>query len=219
MQIPCPDGYFCPYGTYQPQKCSPGANCPTGSYYNMSFLPLGLLIVLDIAIAVTLLIWKLRQYLNKRRMSNERPKGLMRRAGTLIEMTRRNNQAYQSLDDEDHPPMAEARITSLQRSNTGFMAVMEPDFIYEEHFTKEDNPTSELQIFVQSLSRCMDTTKIGLSFEFENLEFKPRKADKPILSEVNGRIPRGAFCAVMGGSGAGKCAFKPLFSSTGTNVR
>ena len=170
----------------------------------MSFLPLALLIIVDLAMVVSLIFWKLKQYLTRRRLTNKPPKGILRRAGTLIEMTKRNKQAYQSLDDDDRP-MTEARITSLQRTPTGFMAAMEPDFVYDEGFAVDDKPSSELQLFVQSLSRCMDTTKFGLSFEFENLEFKPRKADKPILSQVTGRIPYGSFCAVMGGSGAGKC--------------
>ena len=214
LSLPCPEGFFCPFGTYQPNKCSVGARCPQGSYFNMSFVPLALLIILDVFMVIALIFWKLRQYLNKRRLSNRPPKGILRRAGTLIEMTKRNNQAYEFLDDDDHSlrhhPMAEARITSFKRTGTGFMAAMEPDFVYDEGFVEDDKPSSELQLFVHSLSKCMDTTKFGLSFEFENLEFKPRKADKPILSEVTGRIPYGTFCAVMGGSGAGKCRFSTV---------
>ena len=210
MILPCPEGYFCPYGTYTPQKCSPGAPCPVGTYYNMSFLPLAVLLTLDILIAVGLLVWKIKEFFARRKRSHRpSPKGILKRAGTIIEMARRNNGSYYSLEGSDHS-MAEGRISSLRRANT-FEAAMEPDFSPDEDFVSDDKPTSELQLFVQSLSRCMDTTKFGLSFDFENLEFKPRKADKPILSEVTGSIPYGSFCAVMGGSGAGKCklAWKP----------
>lgn len=171
----------------------------------MSFLPLALLILFDVAMVGILVFLKFRQWISKRRHSSKPAKGLLRRTGTFMEMTKRNNQAYEFLEENGHP-IAEARISSLQRSNTvGFMAAIEPDFLYDEALANDDKPSPELQMFVQSLSRCMDTTKFGLSFEFENLEFKPRKAVQPILSQVTGRIPYGSFCAVMGGSGAGKC--------------
>ncbi|KAK3167406.1 hypothetical protein OEA41_010533 [Lepraria neglecta] len=61
--------------------------------------------------------------------------------------------------------------------------------------------------FVQSLSRCTVATTFGLSFEFENLMFQPKKCSKPILSGVTGEIKSGTLWGVMGASGAGKSTF------------
>jgi ABC-type multidrug transport system fused ATPase/permease subunit len=186
--------------------------CSDGAYYNQTFLPLGLLIAFDIICLIFLCALKIRKRFAVNRAARKATppmnKGnLLKRAGTVVgDMAKvRKNHNYVTLDGEDIP--FESRIASVQRTQTGFMAAMEPDFMADENFARDEKPSSELQLFVQSLSKCMDTTKIGLNFEFYDLEFKPRKSKKYILSEVTGRIPRGSFCAVMGGSGAGKSTF------------
>ncbi|KAL6718956.1 hypothetical protein ACLMJK_003191 [Lecanora helva] len=70
-----------------------------------------------------------------------------------------------------------------------------------------DTADPDIQLFVQSLSKCTMASNFGLSFEFENLEFRPTKGSKPILSEVSGQIEGGTLCGVMGASGAGKSTF------------
>ena len=77
----------------------------------------------------------------------------------------------------------------------------------DEEFERDKKPSSDLQLFIRSMSRCIGDTNFGLSFEFENLEFHPNKASKPVLSEVTGKINRGSLSGVMGASGAGKSTF------------
>ena len=181
-----------------------GAYCPAGSNRNMTFLPLILLVVVDLVlIGITLAIkWRTRvKRVIYKRPSNVR--SFIARTSTLVDKNQRSKQ-YSSLDDNDDV-MLEARISSVQRSNTGFLAAMENDFVFDESASDDEKPSSQLQLFVQSLSKCIDGSSFGLSFDFADLQFHPRKASKPVLSEVTGRIESGSFSAVMGGSGAGKC--------------
>ena len=192
-------------GSFQSTPCSFGAYCPPGSDRNMTFLPLILLLVLDSILIITTFAIKYRTRV--KRSPYKRPRNarsFIARASTLMDKTQRNKQ-YTSIEDDD--VMLEARITSVQRSNTGFLAVMDNDFVYDEGASDEEKPSSQLQQFVQSLSKCIDGSSFGLSFDFTNLQFHPRKASKPVLSEVTGRIESGSFSAVMGGSGAGKCRY------------
>lgn len=56
------------------------------------------------------------------------------------------------------------------------------------------------------MSRTVETSSIGLSFDFENLSFST-KGGKKILSDITGTMPRGSCWGIMGGSGAGKSTF------------
>jgi len=60
--------------------------------------------------------------------------------------------------------------------------------------------------FIRSMTKTIETSSIGLSFDFENLSFKT-KGGKKILQEVTGTMPRGSCWGIMGGSGAGKSTF------------
>ena len=212
-QIQCPTGNFCPMGAFQPTPCTIGAHCPPGSDRNMTFLPLILLALLDSILVIVTFVIKYKTRV--KRIPYKRPKNarsFITRASTLIDKTQRNKQ-YSSLEDDDEV-MLEARISSVQRTNTGFLAVMDNDFVFDKSASDEEKPNSQLHLFVQSLSKCIDGSTFGLSFDFTNLQFHPQKASKPVLSEVTGRIESGSFSAVMGGSGAGKCKHKDsVFSS------
>ncbi|KAL8697189.1 MAG: hypothetical protein Q9201_007259 [Fulgogasparrea decipioides] len=108
---------------------------------------------------------------------------------------------YRALRD-DHVVL-EPRITHVQRSDSAFGGNLTP--IDSQH--DDDALVSDLDLFIQSMSKCIGTEKFGLSFEFTDLEFQPKKAAKPILSEVTGKIDRGSLWGVMGASGAGKSTF------------
>ncbi|KAI4179629.1 MAG: hypothetical protein L6R41_007730 [Letrouitia leprolyta] len=111
-----------------------------------------------------------------------------------------NFKKYQSLQDDDIT--LESRITHVQRSDTGFGGNFTPI-----DATANDELISDIDLFIQSMSKCIGTEKFGLSFEFSDLKFQPKKASKPILSEVTGKIDRGSLWGVMGASGAGKSTF------------
>lgn len=60
--------------------------------------------------------------------------------------------------------------------------------------------------FIRSMTKTIETSSIGLSFDFENLSFSTKKG-KNILQDVTGTMPRGSCWGIMGGSGAGKSTF------------
>lgn len=64
----------------------------------------------------------------------------------------------------------------------------------------------DFQVFMRYISRLIKTKDVGLSFDFEGLEFEPQPGKK-ILKGVSGHIQSGSMWAVMGGSGAGKSTF------------
>ena len=101
------------------------------------------------------------------------------------------------------------RPVRARRMPTGFEQLAALDSpISVNHLHKEaDLESSDLHLFVQSLSKCLGGGKFGLSFDFEDLKFQPPKAVKPILSQVSGCINEGSLWGVMGASGAGKCMF------------
>ena len=74
----------------------------------------------------------------------------------------------------------------------------------EDHDDLSANP--DFQVFIKYISRLIKTKDIGLSFDFEGLEFEPTPGKK-ILKGVSGYIQSGSMWAVMGGSGAGKSTF------------
>jgi ABC-type multidrug transport system fused ATPase/permease subunit len=119
---------------------------------------------------------------------------------------------YRQLDDEQYPGFTDndmqmqPSIMMLGRRPTGFeeLGVLEAEFVEELHNTDTETKT-DLHLFVQSLSKCLGATKFGLSFEFQDLGFKPPKSTKPILADVSGTINAGSLWGVMGASGAGKC--------------
>jgi hypothetical protein len=119
---------------------------------------------------------------------------------------------YRQLDDEqyagftDNDLHMEPSIRALNRRPTGFeqLGALEAEFVEDLHNGDAETKT-DLHLFVQSLSKCLGATKFGLSFEFQDLGFKPPKSTKPILSDVSGTINAGSLWGVMGASGAGKC--------------
>ncbi|KAI4245545.1 MAG: hypothetical protein LQ352_006543, partial [Teloschistes flavicans] len=111
------------------------------------------------------------------------------------------NRKYYSLGDDDI--VLEPRITNVVRAETGFGG----NFTPIDPQTDDNALISDLDLFIQSMSKCIGTEKFGLSFEFTDLKFQPKKATRPILSEVTGKIDRGSLWGVMGASGAGKSTF------------
>lgn len=203
-QIQCPAGSFCPQGAYEAQKCSFGAICPKGAHINRSVLPIVLLLFLDLML-VSLTFGakafaKKRTATRIRRHSRNDGVPFLKKA-----LTFRKHSQFHSLPDDDIP--MESRASGLKRTPTGFLKTKDSDYTYEgdeDQYSIDEKPDPDIQQFVKSLSRCTLASSFGLSFEFDNLSFQPRKTDKPVLSEVSGQIRSGTLWGVMGASGAGK---------------
>ncbi|KAL8717542.1 MAG: hypothetical protein Q9225_005220 [Loekoesia sp. 1 TL-2023] len=167
----------------------------------MSFLPPGLILVVDVIVLVALLafnIWS--HFKNKHKTSSKgRRFSRLNRPVTFLDKNQ-HLKKYQSLQDDDLA--LESRITHVQRSDTGFGGNFTPI-----DAKGDDELISDIDLFIQSMSKCIGNEKFGLSFEFSDLKFQPKKASKPILSEVTGKIDRGSLWGVMGASGAGKSTF------------
>lgn len=210
-QILCPAGSFCPVGSYKPTKCSFSANCPPGAYINRPLLPLFVLLLLDvllIAAALGARCWRRNRKTSRKSLKKNRANRLTK-AFTFAGAESRSKQ-YHNLEDGEVLHL-ESRISGVRKAPTGFLAAMDNDYafdvedsIYSEYVEK---PDPDIQQFVQSLSKCTVAASFGLSFEFENLIFKPKGSTKPILSDVSGEIRSGTLWGIMGASGAGKSTF------------
>jgi len=211
-RLHCPEGSFCPHGSYQATKCSAGSYCPTGSQRDINFLPLGILLLVDIILITFTGIDKLRDRHKKSHMPRE--KGEKR--AFLAKSASRSSRgpSYQEFDDEQYPGFTgndlhmEPNIRVVWRGLTRFeqLGSLETGFAEELHNNARDQKT-DLHLFLQSLSKCLGATKFALSFEFQDLGYKPPKSCKPILADVSGTIHAGSLWGVMGASGAGKCEF------------
>lgn len=144
-----------------------------------------------------------RKNRNKSSMGKPRNrKSFSRRAITTLNAEDQARR-YESLEDIEF-----AFTPRIMRVDTGFGGAIPMAFDPDKGDIEDiKKPSSDLDLFIRSMSRCIGATNCGLSFEFEDLAFHPRKAAKPILSEVTGKINRGTLSGVMGASGAGKSTF------------
>lgn len=179
----------------------------------MPLVPIALLIIIDLFLISGVVLLKLRARLRSARAAHEYEK--LDHAKTPLQ----DDSEYYGYEEgsiamEDRRPST--RALGRRRSPTGFeqLAAMDSEFFrVDEHITpgshKEHIPeeNTDLRMFVQSLAKCLGGGRFGLNFDFENLTFQPKKAPKPILSQVSGCINEGSLWGVMGASGAGKSTF------------
>ena len=168
-------------------------------------LPLAVLILLDVVlISLTIAAKIIHGQQKKNHKATAGPK-MLTKALTSIGRPGGNNNHYHSISEDIH---LESRLPGPRRAPTGFLAAMDNEYAFDESDIENDEKTDpDIQQFVQSLSRCTVAAEFGLSFEFEDLKFQPKKSPKPILSQVTGEIRGGSFWGVMGASGAGKSTF------------
>ena len=199
-KIECPAGHWCSVGFLEPRPCSIGASCPKGTNRNMTFLAPAIILIVDILVIFVMVFFNVRRYLRNRTWkTTSNPKRRLNRPSSFFDKDRKAKK-YHSLGDDDI--VLEPRITHVQRSETAFGGGCTPIDAKDD-----DALISDLDLFIQSMSKCIGTEKFGLSFEFTDLKFQPKKAAKPILSEVTGKIDRSSLWGVMGASGAGKSTF------------
>jgi len=205
QNITCPKSHFCPEGSFEPQVCSAGASCPEGSIRNMGVIPVAFLIILDIILSSVVIFLKIKQRIKSRRLVHA-AKGSLEKGSISTPL---------NADTEYHGREMDNFVVDKSRllypnpyRSPGFeeLAAFESTFsVNEFHNTPPPEESTDLHLFVQSLSKCMGGKRFGLSFDFANLTFQPPKATKPILSQVSGCINSGSLWGVMGASGAGKC--------------
>ncbi|RDW58104.1 hypothetical protein BP6252_13515 [Coleophoma cylindrospora] len=207
--IKCPAGHYCPQGSYKPLLCGRGARCSAGSVQNMDFLPLVILIILDLILVSVVVLIGCGSRLKKWRPRQQ--KRANRKTYTFPGRLRGNNyqelEAFRVQGEEEADIAMEAAFAPPQRKRTGFEEIMEPEFNAEQELGDTGKLSSDLQLFVQSMSKCIGGEKFGLNFEYHDLKFQPDKSKKPVLSQVSGCINSGSLWGVMGASGAGKSTF------------
>jgi ABC-type glutathione transport system ATPase component len=173
----------------------------------MNFLPVGILLLVDIALITATIMEKLanRYKRNHHKVKVNKKPFLARGIGRFSRRDYQEiNEEYHGFTDSDL--QMESHIT-FDRAPTGFeqLGVLEADFAFHDLTQDDGAQKTDLHLFVQSLSKCLGATKFGLTFEFQDLNFTPPKSKKKILSDVSGTIHAGSLWGVMGASGAGKC--------------
>lgn len=180
--------------------------CPKGTYIDRTLLPLVLLILIDLLLVTLVYFGKIFSGKRKRKLTQSRRRSWTGGVQFLKrKLTFNQSPHFHSLPGDDI--QLESRISGVRRMPTGFLATMDNEYAFEgdeDQFSKDEKSDPDIQQFVKSLSRCTLASHFGLSFEFGNLSFQPRKSSKPVLSEVSGHIRSGTLWGVMGASGAGK---------------
>ncbi len=208
QQLVCPTGYFCPEGSVNATKCSIGANCLAGSQNNMGFLPIAVLLVVDIALIALVIAKKLQNKLKRDRGGKAMKSPLF-----PISTRRLRERNYHEINDSfdgfsNLDVQKQTKSNHRSRTPTGFQHLGSKASHWSVTQQSKEEGQTELYLFVESLSKCLGASKFGLTFEFQGLSFKPPKSNKFILSEVSGIIHAGSLWGVMGASGAGKCMFE-----------
>jgi ABC-type glutathione transport system ATPase component len=181
---------------------------------DMSFLPLGILLLVDIALITATTMEKLaNRYKRNHHKGKVNKKAFLAKGAGRFARPRQSD--YQEINEEYHGFMdsdlhMESHIT-FNRAPTGFeqLGALEADFAFHDLTQDDGGQKTNLHLFVESLSKCLGATKFGLTFEFQDLNFTPPKSKKKILSDVSGTIHAGSLWGVMGASGAGKCKTFP----------
>jgi ABC-type multidrug transport system fused ATPase/permease subunit len=73
----------------------------------------------------------------------------------------------------------------------------------------EEHHMTDLEKFVRSCKRCINRDKTRMEIQFEDLGLQLKNGSR-ILQGVSGSVGPGNILAVMGASGAGKCALRRL---------
>jgi ABC-type multidrug transport system ATPase subunit len=196
-----------------------GSYCPEKSINQVFFIPILLVIGLDLLITAALVWYFIHKRFRSTRESHARPKGISAISAAMT--------GYKELPDEnenDHDqemlPMNATYMPPRMDTWTGFEAALDIPIPVNSLDTEvyELGLTPEVKAFVDSMRKATDASQFGLSFTYTNLSFQPKGAPRPILQNVTGSIERGSLTAVMGGSGAGKSTFVNVLMGKTTNT-
>lgn len=203
--IRCPEGSYCQPGASTPTPCSFGSSCPEGAQYQRFYIPVAVLVLIDILLVIGSLLLAFRGRLRKSSKLHRNPSIKYEKQGGL---QRSASSYYKQLSDEEDQDSDQTQVTPLARQETwtGFQAALEvPGARSGQDFNLGLNP--QLRAFVESMRKATSTADFGLSFQYSDLSFQPKGSSRPILQNVTGSIKAGSLTAVMGGSGAGKSTF------------
>ncbi|KAF1996579.1 hypothetical protein P154DRAFT_579828 [Amniculicola lignicola CBS 123094] len=178
-KIECAKGTYCPMGSYQPFKCDYGALCSSKSQRQVVTVPFGILIAFDIILGLVVAIGYAISAWRKRRKGSYAP---------VVSDYKEAEDPFG--DDVDLIAKPKRSVTTVLENE------VDEDLSSNPHF----------EIYMRFIGRLIKSKEVGLSFEFEDLQFEP-KPGKKILRNVSGSIDSGSMWAVMGGSGAGKSTF------------
>ncbi|KAL3428475.1 hypothetical protein PVAG01_01984 [Phlyctema vagabunda] len=212
MQFTCPAGHYCRRGANEPLPCSLGAACPVGTSINRSFLPLAILLLLDLILVSIVVLISLAVCLKLRNKFGRRP---VKTSPPKQRRDDRSNSDYYVIDNQqdgqgDVDVALEARLVRLARQRgPGFQEAMAPGFQVsnQDSFTDGQTAPTDLQTYIKSLRRSTGAAEVGLNFEFGGLCYRPAGSDKPIISHISGSIHSRSLWGIMGASGAGKSTF------------
>lgn len=177
----------------------------------MEFLPLVILILVDIILIFIATIFKIKQRIARVHKSDA-ARAFMKHAS----LTANRSTEYQPLtaDTEYHGVEAgnlplETRMPTIISSGlrsrpSGFamLGEMGSNPTLSGHFNDPAAETTDLHLFVRLLKKCFGANSLGLRFEYENLKIQPWKATMPILDDVSGSIHAGSL---WGGHGSFWC--------------
>lgn len=220
-KLKCPAGHYCPPGTAQPTPCAVGSACPAGSLSQRFYIPFVILIIFDVCLIVGMLLLRLRKRVKKTSNVHVATAGSGVKGAGLRRIMTDRAAGYKSVRVDDNAPWDPesspvSSPTTPRRALTGFEAALAMEQGQQIQDMADLSP--ELRSFVQSMQKATDAARLGLSFQYADLSFRPRGMARPILQNVTGTIDRGSLTAVMGGSGAGKSTFVNVLMGKTTNT-
>ncbi|KAJ1337339.1 ATP-binding cassette subfamily G (WHITE) member 2 [Microdochium nivale] len=221
--IKCPAGHYCQPGCSTPTPCAFGSTCPAGSQFEIYWVPLGLLVLADVLLIVGILLLVFRRRLKSSQRSHvvegKVSESIPTRMGTIKNALNGYGRLRGADHDVDHE-MAPLHATYMPSRDawTGFQEALNLSELPGSGVDIEAKFSPQLRAFVDSMKRATDATRLGLSFSYTDLSFRPKRGGPFILNKVTGAIDRGALTAVMGGSGAGKSTFVNVLMGKITNT-
>ena len=227
-QLPCPKGTFCPSGSFQPFNCSFGAICPAETDHQILTVPLFLVVGIDLALMLIVAIGFGIDKWRKSRPKRYTTLDAFDAPSDDVELLRSPampGRAPSPMLSITAPTPVDPKPMPLPMPTYGRKAPGRTD-TYDSYYPDDDDAASsaydydddevesaedisnspDMQRFIRSMSKAIETSSIGLSFDFENLSFATKKG-KGILHGITGTMPRGSCWGIMGGSGAGKSTF------------
>lgn len=220
-KLKCPAGHYCAPGTAQPTPCAVGSACPAGSLSQRFYIPIVILIIFDVCLIVGMLLLRLRKRVKKTANIHVATAGSGVKGAGLRRIMTDRAAGYESVRVDDNAPWDPesspvSSPSTPRRALTGFEAALAME--QGQRIQDMADLSPELRSFVQSMQKATDAARLGLSFQYADLSFRPRGMARPILQNVTGTIDRGSLTAVMGGSGAGKSTFVNVLMGKTTNT-